>query len=129
MIAQAIRDRGLGFPDREAAIAHVRASPEFAALPPDADVGHRVRAEEGGFRLSHDDAITGRTEAFSGTSYDLTRMFGALGLPLLWLNAGPAPAPALPNSTAIGNLSPAGPLLLRSPAEHYLLLGYLLSRP
>lgn len=128
VIAQAMADRGRTFASRDAAIAHLRASPEFAALPADADISNRTRSDAGGFRLSHDDAITQRTEAFGGNNYDLRDMFGALKVPLLWLNAGAAPEPALPQSTSIGNLSLAGPLLLRSPVEHYLLLGYLLSQ-
>lgn len=128
VIAQAMADRGLTFPTSDAAIAHLRASPEFAALPAGADISHRIRPHGDGFRLSHDDAITQRTAAFGGNKYDLRAMFGALKVPLLWLNAGSAPEPVLPQSTSIGNLSPQGPLLLRSPAEHYLLLGYLLSQ-
>jgi pimeloyl-ACP methyl ester carboxylesterase len=128
VIAQALTDRGAAFATAQAAIAHVRNSPEFSALPEGADVGNRIRAEGAGYRLSHDDAITQRTQYFGGRHYDLRAMLAQLRTDALLLHAGPAPLEPIPRLTAIGELCSRGPLLLRSPAEQYLILGYLLAR-
>lgn len=127
VIAQALRDRGLSFANAQAAIDHVRGSPEFSALPPGADISNRVRAEGAGYRLSHDDAVTQPTQHFSGRHYDLRKLLSDLGTGGVMLSADPAEE--MPKDfTVIGSVGGKGPLLLRSPLEHYLLLGYLLAR-
>lgn len=127
IIAAALADRGLTFPTAEAAVTHVRRAFEFGALADGADISHRIRRDESGYRLSHDGAITQRTQAFGGRSYDLRAMLAALAAPVLMLDAGPEQALAATGATSIGGLSPRGPMLLRSPVEHYTILGYLLA--
>ncbi len=127
IIAAALADRGLSFPTAAAAIAHLRRSFEFGALPDGADIGNRIRPEGTGFRLSHDDDITEHTRVFGGRNYDLRAMLAALAAPVLMLDAGDAQRLPAAGATSIGGLSPAGPLLLRSEVEHYTILGYLLA--
>lgn len=127
VIAQAALDRGKGFPSAQAALEHVRKSPEFYALPPGADISNRIRVDGAHYRLNYDDAILQPTQYFGGRRYDLNQTLAARGTSVLLLSAGPAQqAPAA--FTSIGELGRQGPLLLRSPHEHYLILGYLLAR-
>ena len=127
VIAQAMLDRGKIFPAAQAALEHVRQSPEFVALPPEADISNRIRADGAHYRLNYDDGITHPTQYFGGRRYDLVETLVANGADVLFLTAGPAQQ--VPTEfTSIGGVGPQGPLLLRSAHEHYLILGYLLAQ-
>jgi pimeloyl-ACP methyl ester carboxylesterase len=127
-IARAFADRGRCFASASDAEAHVRSSPEFTALPGDADLTHRVRASGSGYRLSHDDEVTYRTAEFGGRDYDLRQVLARTGVRTLLLNAGVPPSDAPGNCTVAGGLSPAGPLLLRSALEQLVVLGFVTAR-
>lgn len=128
VIARAFADRGRSFATAGEAAAYVRASPEFAALPGDADLAHRVRLDGAGYRLSHDDEVTHRTADFGGRGYDLRQVLAGTGTETLLLSASAASSDTPANCTVVGGLSPAGPLLLRSAAEQLMVLGFLRAR-
>lgn len=128
VIARAFADRGRTFTTAAEAAAYVRSSPEFAALPPDADLTHRVRAEGAGYRLSHDDEVMHRTADFGGRGYDLRQVLAGTGTQTLLLSAGVPSSETPANCTVAGGLSPAGPLLLSSAAEQLMVLGFLKAR-
>lgn len=140
VLARAVADRGLVFASRGEAARHVLSSPEFAAAPAgDAGlVAHRLRPTAGGFRLNYDDGIVGRLDAFAGRSYALGGLLLEIGIPTLLLygrrldDASRAAVEALatqkPDLAWIDGITPAGPLLLRTPAELLLALGFIGNR-
>jgi pimeloyl-ACP methyl ester carboxylesterase len=122
VIAQALADRGSSFATADAAVRHVRSSPEFTGAPVELALAHRVRADGEVFRLSHDDGITQRTKAFGGREYDLRAQFAQLKTRVLLLNAeagGERPIWA----SVIGGLNPGGRLHVATPAERLIVLG------
>jgi len=125
VILRAFTDRGRSFATAGEAFAHIKTSPEFAALPVGADLSHRLRMDGTRYRLSHDDEVTHRTADFGGRGYDLRRVLAGVGAPTLLLSAGPASPDVPTNCTAVGDFSAAGRLLLLSPAEQLLVLGYI----
>lgn len=127
VIARAFADRGRVFATSGEAMAHVRTSPEFASLAEDADLTHRIRAEGDHYVLSHDERVTQRTADFGGRDYDLRRVLAGVKAETLLLTAGPASGEVPRNCTAIGGFGPGGRLLLRSPAEQLLVLGFVSS--
>ena len=128
VIARAFADRGRSFANAAEAAAYVRTSPEFAALPKDADLTHRLRVDGSGYQLSHDDEVTHRTADFGGRGYDLRQVLAGTRTETLLLSAGMSEGDAPANCAVVDGLSSAGPLLLRSPAEHLIVLGFLQAR-
>lgn len=125
VIAQALADRGRTFATEQAALEHVARNYGFDASAMN-DLRHRIRSSEEGYRLNHDDAITARTPAFSGRSFDLRAILDAHAGDVLALYTGKRSAPGLRGATTIEGLLPGAALKLRTPLEHYLLLGYLI---
>lgn len=124
VILRAFADRGRSFATAGEIVADLRTSPEFAGLPAGADLSHRLRMDGARYRLSHDDEVTHRTADFGGRGYDLRRVLAGVGAPTLLMSAGPVSSDLPANCTAIGDLATAGRLLLQTPVEQLLVLGF-----
>lgn len=132
VIARGFADAGLRFGSRAAAMAHLLAGPEFAALKSGgAMFAHRVVQDGNVFRFNHDDRITTRTGEFAGRDFDLGELYKGLKAEVLLMYAD-AVAPGLsdfvgakPGRWTLTGLSPGGRLLLNRSAELLPLLGFL----
>lgn len=140
ILQQAAADVGISFKTRDEAARHVLASPEFAAAEAHETelVAHRVRQTEAGFRLNYDDGIVGRLDDVAGRNFDLGELFrrNAPATLLLYGRNLDAKSRAAveavrarnPGVICVDGLTPAGPLLLRTPAELLIALGFIGNR-